>query len=120
MLKKSMVCLALLAFGFAGGLSAQAPAPTIKRTVLQKADVPSGAAYEVVLGMAELPAGASIGKHSHPGVEQGTVIEGEITLMVDGQPEKTYKPGESWQIALGVAHDAKGGSTGAKVIVAYT
>ena len=120
MLKKIIVCLALLSFGFVGGLNAQAPAPAIKRTVLQKADVPSGATYEVVLGMAELPAGVAIGKHTHPGLEQGTVIEGEVTLMVDGQPEKTYKPGESWQIALGTPHDAKAGSAGAKVIVAYT
>ena len=37
-----------------------------------------------------------------------------------GQPEKAYKAGNSWQIPAGVAHDAKGGASGAKVIVTYT
>jgi quercetin dioxygenase-like cupin family protein len=40
--------------------------------------------------------------------------------MVEGQPDKAYKVGESWQLPVGVVHDAKAGSEGAKVIVAYT
>jgi quercetin dioxygenase-like cupin family protein len=120
MLKRLIGCLALLAFGFIGGLHAQAPASAIKRAILQRADVPSGAAYEVVLGMAEVPAGALVGKHMHPGVELGMLIEGEATMMIDGQPERTLKPGDSYQIAAGVAHDAKAGSAGAKVIAVYT
>src|SRR5262245_40876824 len=94
MLKRALFCVALGSLMLAGPLVAQAPTPAIKRTVLQKADVPDGKKYEVVLGLAELPAGVNIGKHTHPGVEQGTVIEGELVLMVDGQPEKSYKAGE--------------------------
>ena len=59
------------------GVTVHAQAPTIKRPVLQKADVPDGKKHEVVFGMAELPAGVAIGKHSHPGIEQGTVVSGE-------------------------------------------
>jgi quercetin dioxygenase-like cupin family protein len=118
MLKKLVLCVALAGLGFSVPLYAQAPA--IKRSVLQKADVPDGKKYEVVFGMAELPPGAAIGKHSHPGIEQGTVIEGDIVLMVDGQPEKALKVGESWQIPAGAPHDAKAGAAGAKVIATYT
>jgi quercetin dioxygenase-like cupin family protein len=118
MLRKLVVCAALVGVGLSLPLYAQAPA--IKRAIMQKADVPDGKKYEVVFGMAELPAGVAIGKHSHPGIEQGTVVEGEVLLMVEGQAEKAYKPGESWQIPLGVPHDAKAGSAGAKVIVTYT
>ena len=118
MLRKIVLCAALTAVAFSVPLYAQAPA--IKRQVLQKADVPDGKKYEVVFGMAELPAGVAIGKHTHPGIEQGTVVSGEVVLMVEGQAEKTYKPGNSWQIPVGVAHDAKAGSAGAKVIVTYT
>jgi quercetin dioxygenase-like cupin family protein len=118
MLKKIILCAALVAIGFSVPLYAQAPA--IKRSVMQKADVPEGKKFEVVFASAELPAGVAIGKHAHPGVEQGTVIEGELLLMVEGQAEKTYKPGDSWQVPAGVPHDAKGGSAGAKVIVTYT
>jgi quercetin dioxygenase-like cupin family protein len=118
MLKKLVLCAALVGLGLSGPLNAQAP--TIKRSVLQKVDVPDGKKYEVVLGLAELPAGVAIGKHTHPGIEQGTVIDGEVLLMVEGQAEKAYKPGDSWQIPVGVPHDAKAGSAGAKVIVTYT
>ena len=54
MLNKVILCAALTIFGFAGALHAQAP--TIKRTILQKADVPDGKKFETVLGLAELPA----------------------------------------------------------------
>ena len=120
MLKRVLFCAAVASVVLGAPLNAQAPTPTIKRSVLQKVDVPDGKKYEVVLGFAELPAGVAIGRHTHPGVEQGTLIEGELTLMVDGQPDKTFKPGDSWQIPIGAIHDAKAGASGAKVIVSYT
>lgn len=91
---------------------------TIKRSVLQKTDVP-GSSYESVLGLAEVPAGVAIGLHTHPGTEQGTLIEGEIVISVDGQPDKTLKPGDSWLIPANTPHDAKAGAAGAKVIAVY-
>jgi quercetin dioxygenase-like cupin family protein len=120
MLKRVLFCAAVASLVLGGPLFAQAPTPTIKRSLLQKVDVPDGKKYEVVLGLAELPAGASIGKHTHPGIEQGTLIEGEMVLMVEGQPDKAYKAGESWQIPPGAVHDAKAGPGGAKVVVSYT
>ena len=62
----------------------------IKRTILQRVDIP-GTTYETVLGVAELSAGASAGRHTHPGPETGTVTEGEMILMIDGQPDKALK-----------------------------
>jgi hypothetical protein len=49
MLRKVVVCAALVGLAFAGTLHAQ-QTPTIKRQVLQKADVPDGKKFEVVLG----------------------------------------------------------------------
>jgi hypothetical protein len=40
-------------------------------------------------------------------------------LMVDGQPDKTVKSGESYQIPPGAVHDAKTGPNDAKVIATY-
>lgn len=119
MLKNILLGVAIAGLAVGGSLQAQQQ-PTIKRQVLQKADVPDGKKHEVVFGMAELPAGVAIGKHSHPGIEQGAVVSGEVTLMVAGQPDKTYKAGDSWQIPVGAVHDAKAGADGAKVIVTYT
>src|SRR5262245_21560742 len=100
--------------------AAQQPTPpqTIKRTLLQKFDVP-GSNYETVIGLAEIMANSNIGRHTHPGIEGGYLIEGELAVMVEGQPPKTYKAGESWQFAPSAVHDAKAGPAGAKVIVTY-
>src|SRR5215510_16141560 len=100
--------------------AAQQPTPpeTIKRTPLQKFDVP-GSNYETVIGLAEIVPNANVGRHTHPGIEGGYLIEGELTIMVEGQQPKTYKAGGSWQLPPGAVHDAKAGSGGAKVIVSY-
>lgn len=113
MLKKLALALVVVV-----ATTAAASAQGIKRSVLQKTDVPGGT-HESVLGLAEVPAGISIGLHTHPGTEQGTLIEGEIVISVDGQPDKTLKVGDSWSIPANTPHDAKAGPGGAKVIAVY-
>jgi quercetin dioxygenase-like cupin family protein len=93
-------------------------AATIKRTILQKFNVP-GTQNETVIGIAEVTANAKIGRHTHFGVEGGYVLEGEMVLMIAGEPDKTLKAGDSYNIPLGVAHDGKSGPNGAKVIATY-
>jgi len=90
----------------------------IKRTPLQKFDVP-GTNYETVIGMAEIVPNVNIGKHTHPGPESGYMLDGDMTLLVDGQPPLALKAGESYKIPPGAVHDAKTGAKGAKVIATY-
>ena len=100
---------------------AQQPAPaaqTIKRTPLQKFDVP-GTNYETVIGLAEIVPNVSIGRHTHPGPESGYMLEGEMVLMVQGQPDKVVKAGESYQVPAGAVHDGRSGPQGAKVVATY-
>jgi quercetin dioxygenase-like cupin family protein len=79
-----------------------------------------GGTHEVVLGLAEIPAGlASIGRHTHFGSEIGTVIEGGSVFMVEGQPDREVKAGDSYQVGSGVPHDVKNGATVTKVIAVY-
>lgn len=113
---KTIATIAFLAV-LAAPLSAQ-DAP-IKRTPLQKYDVP-GANYETVIGIAEIVPNVLIGKHNHPGTEGGYILDGDLTLMIDGQPPKALKAGESYSIPPGAAHDAKSGPKGAKVLAVYT
>jgi quercetin dioxygenase-like cupin family protein len=47
------------------------------------------------------------------------VIEGDMTLLIEGQPSKAIKAGDSWQIPPDAVHDAKTGPAGAKVIATY-
>jgi quercetin dioxygenase-like cupin family protein len=98
--------------------SAATQTGNIKRTPLQKFDVP-GTQYETIIGIAEIAPNAVIGRHTHPGPESGFMLEGEMVLMIDGQPDKTVRAGESYQIPSGAVHDGKSGPKGAKVIATY-
>jgi quercetin dioxygenase-like cupin family protein len=124
MLERILVGAMLAAIAMGGAASAQQPpaltqqAPTIKRTPLQKFDVP-GTNYETVIGMAEIVPNVNIGRHTHPGPESGFMLDGEMVLLIDGQPEKSLKVGESYQIPPGAIHDARTGPRGAKVIATY-
>jgi quercetin dioxygenase-like cupin family protein len=118
MVKKILLGLAVAAFAFAGnGLPGSASAEGIKRTPLQKVDFPVG--YTTVTAIAEVPAGGSSGRHSHPGAETGYVMEGELHLVIDGQAEQILKAGDSYQIPPGVIHDAKAGDKPFKVLAIY-
>ena len=114
MLKKTLLVLAFTGLAVA----AFAQQPGIKRTPLQKVEFPDG--FSTVTGIAEIPAGGSAGRHTHPGIEVGYVMEGEGDLIVEGQPDRHVKAGDSWQIAAGVPHDAKvSGDKSLKVLAVY-
>ena len=96
---------------------AQQP-PPIKRTPLQKFDVP-GTNYETVIGIAEIGPNVNVGRHPHPGPESGYVLEGDFSLLVEGQPPLALKAGDSYKVPSGAIHDARSGDKGAKVIATY-
>ena len=100
--------------GLAGALHAQAP--TIKRTILQKADIPEGKKFEVVLGVAELPAGVThaSGHRARHGRDGRTHADGGRPARQDVQAGRLLAGSDC------AVHDAKAGGDGAKVIVSYT
>jgi quercetin dioxygenase-like cupin family protein len=115
-LKKSLIIAAV--FVPVVVVSAIAQAPAIKRTPLQTvADFPTG--YNVVTAIAEVPAGACAGRHTHPGIESSYVMEGPMVVKIEGKPDQTLKAGESFQIPLGAVHDACGVGGGFKVLGTY-
>jgi quercetin dioxygenase-like cupin family protein len=86
-------------------VAAQAQAGTIRRTVIQKADV-SVPGREAVVAKVELDEGVAAGRHSHPGDEISYVLEGEGELLIDGEDPRRVKAGESFVIPAGTVHDA--------------
>jgi quercetin dioxygenase-like cupin family protein len=116
MIKKILLGLTIAAaFTFAGGAMAQQSG--IKRTPLQKVEFPDG--YVTVTGIAEVPPGGTAGRHSHPGIETGYVLEGELEIIIDGQPPMKLKAGDSYQIPAGAIHDVKAGDKPFKVLAVY-
>lgn len=109
--------LAALALGTTGLLLAQAPG--ISRTLVGRADV-SVPGREAVVARVEVAPGARAGRHTHPGDEISYVLEGEGQLLVDGQPPRTVRAGESFVIPAGVVHDAhNAGATPIKLLGVY-
>jgi quercetin dioxygenase-like cupin family protein len=118
MLKKIILGLTIVAFTGVGAAMAQTPAPGgIKRTPLQKIEFPKG--YNIVTVVAEIPANTLAGRHTHPGVDTGYVLEGDATLLVEGKPDQALKAGDSYAVPSGVPHDVKTGAKGLKLMAVY-
>jgi quercetin dioxygenase-like cupin family protein len=99
---------------------AVAQAPGIKRTVLQRQDVTGPEEKECVFATADIEPGVTIGKHYHPGHELAYVAQGELDLMVEGEPVRHLKAGDTYRIEVRKPHDAKNvGSTPTRVVVTY-
>ena len=111
MLKTLFVGVSLLA------LTAAASAQGIKRTPLQDIKYPAG--HHIVTVIAEIGPNVLAGRHTHPGVDTGYVLDGEATLMVEGQPDKVLKAGDSYAVPAGIPHDIKTSDKGLKIMAVY-
>jgi len=84
--------------------SASAQQSGIKRTVIRTIDYPAG--YTTVTAIVQLGPGTCSGRHTHPGIDSGYVLEGDFVLKIDGKPEQTFKAGDSYETSPQVPHDA--------------
>ncbi|HTA46707.1 MAG TPA: cupin domain-containing protein [Bryobacteraceae bacterium] len=93
--------------------------PGVQRTVVERGDI-SVPGREAVIAHVEIAAGASVGRHTHPGEEISYVEEGEGELLVEGQPARKLKPGDGFIVPAGAKHDARNtGSKTMKVVAVY-
>ena len=74
-----------------------------KRTEVQRIDL-SAPGREAVMVVADIPTGATSGRHTHPGEEVAYVLEGAIVLDVAGKTPETLKAGQGFVIPAGVPH----------------
>jgi quercetin dioxygenase-like cupin family protein len=86
---------------------AQGSAPTtangVTRQILSRIDGPA-AGYETIIMDVKIEKGATIPRHTHPGIESTYVMEGSVELPVQGQDTKVYKAGEAFQIPPETPH----------------
>ncbi len=109
-------CALCAVAGFvATGVEAQTPG--VKRTILNQTDGPVDG-YVTVSVRAEIEPGATVARHTHPGVESVYVIEGSSELSVDGQAVRQIQPGDAFVISPYTPHSAKNGP--AKTVIAGT
>jgi quercetin dioxygenase-like cupin family protein len=75
-----------------------------KRTILRTIEYPPG--YSTVTVAVELAPGSCTGHHTHPGVDSGYVLEGDLLLKIDGKPDQSLKAGGSYEVSPHAPHDA--------------
>ena len=123
MFKQFVLGAALAAFAVTAPLNAQQqpspvqPAP-VKRTILQRTDVP-GTNLEIIYASLEIAPGFKAGRHNHPGVVIGQIVEGDFWLALDGQPEQILHAGDSAAIPDRAIHNEGAGDKGVKANVVY-
>ncbi len=66
-----------------------------------------------------IPPNGEFARHTHPGTENGYVLEGSLTLNAEGQPTRTLKAGESSFMPASVVHWGSAGPTGAKILAVW-
>jgi len=110
------IALGLVTWGV-GKLQAQQPG--FKRVVLQQHDLAT-AGHEAVMARGEIASGAVVPRHSHPGEEVAYVLEGEVTVTMDGKPPMNLKAGDVFFVPAGTIHTAKNtGKTETKILSTY-
>ena len=96
--------LTAVMFLVAGTTSVLAQEPFV-RAPLQKSEYPAG--YETHIMLVTSAPGALLPRHTHPGVEMSYVVEGELTVTIEGKEPSTFRAGSSFSVPPGVAHSAK-------------
>ena len=91
----------------------------VTRKILSQMDGPMPG-YVTINVEAEIEPGVTVARHTHPGIESGYLLEGGIDLPVQGQPTRTLKPGDGFQIPPETPHaGAKNGDKTTKLAITY-
>lgn len=90
----------------------------ITRATLERFDVPESN-YETVMMLVEIAPHVNTGLHTHPGFDAAYLLEGDLTVLERGQPDKPINPGQSWHVRPGIVHEVRAGDRTAKVLAVY-
>lgn len=107
-----MICAAALA------PSSGAQVGIERKTLLQHDLAVPG--YETILAEVTLGVGGREGRHSHAGTLVGYILEGELSLELEGQATRTLRAGDSVHIAPRQIHEGiNTGSVPVKALVTF-
>jgi quercetin dioxygenase-like cupin family protein len=103
----------------ASAQGAPPPTPGFKRRMLSQTDGPMQG-YTTIIAEVEIDPGAMVGRHTHPGIESGYVVEGAIDLPVEGRQTVALKAGDGFQVPPNTPHaGVKNGAKMTKITSTY-
>lgn len=106
MLRKSIRATVLVLPLFASALAC-AQAPGVSSKPLLRSSFSGDEGKESIILAIEFASGASTGRHSHPGDEYATVLEGTLELRLEGQEPRRVTAGQSYHNPRGVIHETR-------------
>lgn len=107
-MQRTMVMLTIaLVVGITIGMIENQVVFAQQRSVLSKTDLAGIEGKEAVVLTVEGAPGLVGGKHYHPGHEFVYVLEGSLTIEVEGNAPVTIKAGETFHIPAKVVHRGK-------------
>jgi len=71
---------------------------------------------EIIVSYVEIPPNVTMDRHWHPGEEFHYYLEGEVTIVIDGEPSITGTPGTVGHVPFGKMHTAVTGDQGARIL----
>lgn len=98
------------------GVRAQVPGFT--RTVLNRIEAP-GDTMVTLQVLVEIDSGYLVARHTHPGTEEGYLLEGGGVFGMAGQPDRTVKAGDKFQVPMATPHFVQNGPAKTRVLSVY-
>jgi quercetin dioxygenase-like cupin family protein len=96
-----------------------ATTPGVTRKILSQTDGPVPG-YVTIIVEAEIEAGVTVARHTHPGIESAYIVEGGLDLPIEGQPIRTLKPGDGFVVPPNTPHaGGKNGDQKTKIASTY-
>jgi quercetin dioxygenase-like cupin family protein len=103
----------------AQGVPTGTTTPGVTRNILAQTDGPMPG-YVTINVEAEIDPGVTVARHKHPGIESGYVLEGGFDLPIEGQPTRTLKAGDGFQVPPETPHaGAKNGDKKTRIAITY-
>jgi quercetin dioxygenase-like cupin family protein len=108
----------------AADASAQSAQPAtssggVTRKILSQIDGPVPGYTTIMMDVTVEP-GASVARHTHPGIESTYIVEGGNELPIEGRPTRIYKAGDAYQIPAETPHaGGKPPETKTRVLINY-
>lgn len=115
------VLIIVLSFGPAGSTPAERPEPPTELKLENLLQRPLAEEFtpgrEVIVSYVEIPSNTTMDRHWHPGEEFHYYLEGEVEIVVEGEPPTVGRPGTVGHVPFKKMHTAITGEKGAKVLV---
>src|SRR5205814_8615677 len=80
----------------------------ITRTILERFDVPDSN-YETIMMLVEMAPRFNPGLHTHPGFDSAYLLEGSLTVIERGKPDKGTQAHQSWRVPPGSVPEGRCG-----------